>query len=482
MAESLKQKTVSGVMWSAAERFSTLIIQAVVGLVIAHYVAPEEFGLMGIILIIIAICQVIIDSGFCAALIQKKEVGQKDYSSIFFINLCVSAVLYTIVFFCAPALSRFYEVPGLDTVARVAFIILPLNALSLVQNVRLQREMRFNKLSAIGIASALVSAATGLYLAVIWKNVWALVCQYLTYHATKMTLLWIFGHWRPMLTFSRKSVNDVLPLAMSILGSSLIGSICDNIYGLIIGKMNVRELGLYTQADKLRKIPSQSITEIVGKVAFPAMSKIQDDNARLRDAYSRIIQITFFVLAPIMIYLAMESREIFTLLLPAKWNGCIVYFSLLCMVGLFYPLHNINLNIIIVKKRGRLYLNLEIVRKTTLLVILLISSHYGVMGIIIGQLIYNIIVLILNMHFSGSLIGYSVGRQLRDLLPILVCAAAIVPIAWWVRQMGMWQLYALVVVGLLGAAAYLGLSALLRLRPLSELSLIIKNIIHGKKS
>lgn len=482
MGDNLKQKTVTGVMWSAAERFSALFIQAIVGLVIAHYVAPEEFGLMGIILIFIAICQVVVDSGFCTALIQKKQVHDLDYSSVFYINLTISLLLYALAFAFAPLLGEIYDLPRLGEVARVTFLILPLSALSLVQNVKLQRELHFNKLSLIGIVSTLVSAAIGLYLALIWQNVWALVFQNLTYHTAKMALLWIYGHWHPLRKFSRASVESVLPLAMSMLGSSMIGSICDNIYGLIIGKMNVRELGLYTQADKLRKIPSSSITEIVSKVAFPAMSKIQDDDNRLREAYSRIIQITFYVLAPIMIYLAVESRDIFTLLLPPKWSGCILYFSLLCIVGLFYPLHNINLNIIIVKKRGKLYLNLEIARKTTLLLILIISAHYGVIGIIIGQMVYNVIVLFLNMHFSGSLIGYSVGRQLSDLMPVVLCAALIIPISWWVQSMGMWELYSLLAAGALSAIAYLGASALMHLRPYQELSLIINHLIHGNKS
>ena len=471
---NLKAKTVSGVMWTALERFSTLVIQAVVGLVIAHFVSPEEFGLVGIITIFITICQVLVDSGFCSALIRKQDATDVDYSTVFYFNQVVSLVLYALAFLASPLVASFYGIGRLELVSKVAFLVLPLSALSLIQNAHLQKQMNFNALSKIGVSSVFLSAVVGLSLAVVMRNVWALVFQNLTYNLVRSLLLWAKSRWRPKWVFSAESLRQILPLSMSLMTSTLIGAVFDNLYGLVIGKMmNAHQLGLYSQADRLRRIPTYSVTDVVSKVAFPALSKLQDDDERMRIAYAKIIQTTFYVLLPIMVYLSCEAEHVIGFLLPDEWLPCAFYFSVLCIVGALYPLHLINLNILIVKDKGKRYFWLEVTRKTLLTLILIVSVSYGMKGILFGQLVYSFIVLFLNMYFSGNVIGYTVRRQWIDLLPIVFCALCICPVAYFIGKLSISHLATLLLVLMAGGIVYWGLSIWFKLKPYKELQTII---------
>jgi len=468
--EKLKEKTISGVIWSGFEKFCTLAVQATCGLIIARYVSPHDYGTVGIIMIFITICNTLVDSGFSQVLIRKQRATSIDYSTIFFLNLISGIVLYWIIFFISPYIETFYQVKGLSYISRIAFLTIPLNSTALVQYTILQKKLNFKLISKISIFSVIISALVGVILAYLMKNAWALVIQNLTYSSIRILLLWILSRWRPIATFSFQSLKEMLPLSMSLLAYSLLSTITNNIYGLIIGKsFSTKELGLYSQAEKLEKIPSESFTDVINKVTYPILSKLQDSDKKIKDGYRKIIKITFFFLAPLLIFLSAEANIIFSIILPPEWAKASIYFSLLCWVGVMFPLHKINLNILIVKGQGKINLTLEIIRKSFMILILFCTINFGIIYILLGYIFYSFIALFLNMYYCGKLINLSIREQFSDILPTLVLSLFFFPIKYAISTLTSNPIIHLFLASATSLILYILISYILHLSALQEI-------------
>ena len=415
---SLQQKTVTGVFWSGIEKFTTLFIQLVCTMIIARVLSPADFGLVGMLAIFMAIAQTIIDSGFGQALIRKKEATEIDYSSVFYLNIVLGIILYIILYLLSPFIATFYNVPELESVSKIAFLVLPINALGLIQYTILNKSVNFKSLSKVTIISAIISGVIGITTAYFWRNVWALLAQNLSFYLLRTTLLWFLGSWKPIRSFSLESIKTMFSYSVNLLFTGLIGSVFNNLYGLVIGKVyNSTELGFYSQADRFQKLPATSVTDVIQRVSFPVLTQIQDEDERLREGYRKVIGIAVFIIVPIMYFFVAIAIDLFDLTMTSKWRTAAKYFQILCFAGALYPLHSINLNILNVKGNSKKILYLEIVRKILLVLILIISAYYEIIYMVIGQLLYSIIVLFLNLHYCGKEINLSVIQQLKDLAP-----------------------------------------------------------------
>jgi len=421
---ALKSRTVNGVVWSAVERFSTLGIQMVCTLVIAHILTPTDFGLLGMIAVFSAIGLVIIDSGFGLALIRRNDATELDYSSVFYFNILLAFVCYAILYCLSPYIADFYGIPSLTLICRITFLVLPINAFGLIQNTKLVKKIDFRSVAIVSLLSALISGGVGIILAYYLRNVWALVLQNISMYGCRTLLLWCVGHWRPLLQFSFKSIREMMGYSMNLLGFGLVSSLTQNIYPLIIGKIyNATQLGYYSQADRMQKLPATSITEVVQRVCFPVLAEIKDDIKRMREAYRQIILTTFFIVFPLMMLLLGIADELFILLMGNQWGQAAVYFKILCVFGSLYPLHSINLNILNVVGKSRLSLILEITRKIILALCLVLAMNYDIIVFIWMQVVYGIIVLFINLFFCGKEISYGVYSQMKDILPTILLSA-----------------------------------------------------------
>lgn len=471
----LKEKTVKGVVWSGFDKFTTLFVQSICGLIIARFVLPHDYGIVGIIFIFISICNTLVDSGFSQVLIRKKTSTDVDYSTIFYLNIFIGILIYVLIFYLSPSLEAFYNIENLSTVSRVAFIVIPINSFSLIQYTLLQKKIDFKQISKINIISVGISAIVGVFAAYIMRNVWALVLQNLLYSIIRMALLWCLNKWQPIFTFSFQSLKEMFPLSISLLLYSLLSTITNNIYGLIIGKaFSSKELGLYSQAEKLEKIPSESFTDVINKVTFPVLSKLQDDDEQMKYGYKKIIKITFFILSPILLFLSIESQNIFSIILPPEWEKANVYFSLLCWTGIMFPLHKINLNILIVKGKGRTNILLEVIRKSIMIAMLFFTLSYGIEAVLLGYIAYSFIALFINMHYCGKLINLSIKEQLMDILPIFILTLTFYPINYLVDTIITNNLFHVVVTFLLCALFYIGISYILKLSVFKDIINLIK--------
>lgn len=421
--KSLKQRTISGVIWSAFDSLSGLIVQMICSLVVARLLTPADFGIVGMITVFSAIGLIIIDSGFGQALIRKQDATNIDFSSVFYFNLFVSAIIYGILYLSSPIIESFYQINDLSKISRAVFLIIPFNAIGLIQNTILTKQVDFKTLGIVSFLSALLSGTIGIILAYKTRSVWAIVYQTVSMYLIRTVLLWIISKWKPVRYFSMKSIKEMFPYAINLMLTGLFGTIVNNICPLIIGKIyNATQLGYFSQADKFQKLPSSTATNVIQRVTFPILVEIQDDNYRLRIAYSKILRQAVYIIAPIMIFLAVSAPLLFNIVLGSKWMVSAYYFQILCISGILYPVSCLSLNILNVKGNSKLLFYLEVFRKAVFLTIILISMFFSIDFFIWMQAVYSIVQLFINIYFSGKQIDFGIIPQLKVTFPLIILA------------------------------------------------------------
>ncbi|MFT6842893.1 MAG: teichuronic acid exporter, partial [Psychroserpens sp.] len=339
---SLKQKTVSGLLWSFIDNFSKLGLTFVIGIILARLLDPREFGLIGMITIFIALSQSLVDSGFTQALIRKKDCTQADYSTVFYFNLFVGIILYTVLFFYAGAISRFFDEPQLLLIVQVVGLSIIVNAFTIVQRARLIKAINFKLQTKISIIASMSSGIIGIMMAYSGYGVWSLVFKTLLGFTITSLLLWIWNKWKPSFEFSRNSFKEMFSFGYKLLTSGLIDTAYRNIYLLVIGKyFSAAELGFYTRADQFSNLPSQNITSVIQRVSYPVLAEIQHDIPRLKTAYQKIIKSTMLITFVSMIILAVVAKPLVLTLIGEKWLPSVIYLQLLSFGGMLYPLHAI---------------------------------------------------------------------------------------------------------------------------------------------
>lgn len=421
MGDSIRAQTISGVLWSSVERFSVQGMQLIVMLVMARLLSPEEFGLVGMLTIFMAISQSFIDSGFSNALIRKLDRSEVDYSTVFYFNIVVGVICYLILFLAAPLIANFYKQPILVPLTRLLAISLVINSMTVVQRARFTVKVDFKTQAKASFLAVLVSGVVGIVMAYKGAGVWALVVQQIINGAINMAVLYWMAHWKPLWVYSWKSFKELFSFGGKLLLSGLIDTIYRNIYLIVIGKVfTPADLGYYTNAQRLSEFPSANISGILGRVTYPILSGIQDDNERLRSVYRQYLKLSAFVVFPLMVGLAALSEPVIELVLGEQWLPAVPLLQVLCFSMMWYPIHAINLNLLQVKGRSDLFLRLEIIKKVVGVIILIITIPYGVIAMCVGGIFSSIFCLAINTFYTGKLIGVGFIKQMEDLMPILL--------------------------------------------------------------
>lgn len=417
----LKDKTVKGVFWSAVDRFSAQGIQFVFSILIARLLLPEDYGVIAMLNIFLAVSQTFIDSGFGTALIRKNDRTETDFSTVFYFNIVVAVAFYLVLYFAAPAIAKFYETPLLESVTKIVALNLIISSLSGIHNAKLSINIDFKSRAKISIISTFITGAVGLWMAYAGYGVWALVVQNLCSSVIRTVMLWIIVKWCPSLIFSWKSFKELFSFGSKLLASGLLDTLYNNIYTLIIGKVfSPATLGVYSKANTLAQFPSSNITSVLQSVTFPVLSTIQNEEDRLANVYRRFLKLSAFVIFPMMTGLSAVADPFIRLVLTDKWEGVIYLLQIICFQLMWYPIHAINLNILQVKGRSDYFLKLEIFKKVQGVLILCITVPMGIVAMCYGSVISSLISLIWNTYYTNKLIGYGYWAQMRDLLPILI--------------------------------------------------------------
>lgn len=415
---TLKHKTVSGLIWSSVDQFSNQGITFIVGIILARLLSPREFGLIGMITIFIAVSESFINSGFSSALIRKKDCTDTDFSTVFYFNLVAGVLFFFILFFTASTIADFFNEPQLKPIVQVLGTVLIIDSLTLIHRTILTKRIDFKLQTRISIIASIGSGIVAIIMAYKGFGVWSLVVQRLLKQGLNSLFLWLWNRWRPLWVFSKQSFKELFGFGSKLLISGLIDTLYRNIYYLVIGKFfSAQELGYYTRADEFKRIPSQNLNGIIGRVSYPVLSSIQDDKNRLKANYQKLIRSTMFITFILMLGMAAVAEPMIITLIGEKWRPSIIYLQMLCFPGMMYPLHALNLNMLQISGRSDLFLRLEIIKKVLAVPVIVIGVIWGIKIMIAGMMVNGLIAYYLNSYWSGRFIGYSFKQQVADILP-----------------------------------------------------------------
>lgn len=420
---SLRKQARSGMVWTFTQQFGNQLVGFGVSLVLARILLPEEFGLIGMIAIFISVGQTLVQSGLTQSLIRTTDITQADLSTVFFYNLSASILVYVLVYFGAPFISDFYEQPILTNLTRLYCLVFIINGFSAVQQARFTRQMNFKVQTIISLPATLIGGFIGILLAKLEYGVWSLVWSQLAVAGISSLSFWMFSSWRPSFIFSFKIFKKHFGFGFKLTVSGLLETLFNNAYLIIIGKYFApAQVGYFTRAETMKQLPIKNLSSALNKVTYPLFSKIQEDDKRLKDIYSRLMKLVLFLIAPAMVVLGVLAEPIFRFLFTEKWLPAVPYFQILCIVGILYPINAYNLNVLKVKGRSDLFLKLEVVKKIIVAIVIIFTIQYGILALLWGQVLIALAGFFINAYYTGKFISYTAIDQILDLIPLLLIA------------------------------------------------------------
>ncbi|MDA8673848.1 lipopolysaccharide biosynthesis protein [Gammaproteobacteria bacterium] len=420
MSDNLKNKTLDAIIWSATERFGLQGIQFVVSIILARLLLPEDFGLIAMLAIFIAIADAFINSGFGQALIQKKGATHADECSIFYFNVVLGFLVAALLSLAAPWIADFYNQPQLILMIYALSFNLILSALGLVQVTLLSKHLNFKVKQKVSLISAVGSGTIGVTMALKGFGVWSLVTMQVSDTLFRTSLLWLFNTWRPSWTFSFNALRSMFVFGSRIFLVGLLNAFFVNIYSLVIARLfSPMALGFYTRAESLQKLPVMSIAGVINQVTFPVFSSIQDNKPRLKRALSEALSMMELIVFPMMVGLAIVAKPLVLVLLTEKWLPIVPYLQLFCVIGVLYPIQLINLSVLNAQGRSDLFLRLQIIQYILIIITILITYRWGITAMIYGKITCSFIACYLCSYYTQKILGYSIIEQVKDLIPTL---------------------------------------------------------------
>ena len=426
MEEGLKQKTVRTLKWNTIDRVSSQLIYAVTGVILANILSPEDFGLVGALLVFQAFAILFVDSGFGAALLQRKAPTEKDYTTVFWFNLFVSILIYTILYLSAPLIADIFQGDHrLIPLSRVMFLTFILNGLSIVQTNRLMKQMDVKRIAVANIVGLVVSGAIGIRLALSGAGAWALVWQYIAMAAIKTIWLWLTGGWFPRTGFHLDSLKKIWRIGLSVFSSSALNTLFQYIYSLIIGAFyTLTSLGFYTQADKWSKMGSASISQIMTSSFVPLLSKVQDDSERFNRYVTKINRFSGFLLFPVMIGIGALGQPLFHALFGSRWDAAIILFQILTIRGIFVVLISLYSNYLLALGYGKRLFIIEAVKDLMIILAVISTVWFNSVPLLVwGQFWASLATYAISLWILCKATGFRPTRMLCDLLPSFFAAA-----------------------------------------------------------
>lgn len=468
---TLKQKTARTLKWNTIDRVGSQVLYAVVGVVLANVLSKEDFGLLGALLVFQAFANLFVDSGFGAALLQRKEPTQRDYSTVFWFNMAVSVAVYVVLFFSAPLIADIFQGDRrLIPLSKVMFLAFVLNGLGMVQTTRLMKTMNVRMIAVANMLALVVSGALGIGLALSGFGAWALVWQTVTLSAVKSAWLWITGHWRPLFGFWTDSLRRMWRVGLSVFSTSALNTFFLYIYSFVIGAFyNLASLGVYTQADKWSKMGSASISQVLTASFVPVLARVQDDGPNFRRYMTRVNRFGAFILFPVMIGVAAVGTPLFHLLFGTKWDAAIPLFQILTVRGIFVVLISLYNNYLLALGYGRRMIIVETVKDAMIFVAILATVWFHSVELLVwGQLGASVVTWMVVLGITSRATGYRATAMLHDLAPFAALGIAMGAIALAVMNLVALPALQLLLMTAAGSAVYILLARLLSLPELTE--------------
>ena len=407
-------------MWTALQKYSTMFIQFISGIILARLLTPYDYGCIGMLSIFMVLAENFIDGGFGSALIQKKRPTQEDYSTIFYWNLGMAVLMYAVLFVCAPAISRFYKTPLLCDVLRVQGLVLFIYAFNIVQRNQLKKKLNFKVLSIVTITTSIIALTVTIFMAYKGFGVWALVAQNLITAAIPATVFWFFIKWRPIWTFSWKSFKELFSFGFYMFLTHLLNTFGSQIQGLLIGKRyNPSTMGFYSKALGTEKLATSSISSVITQVTYPLYAEVQDNKEMLINMIRRLTMTISYITFPLVFILILTAKPIFIILYSDKWINSIPYFQVLCLAGLASCLIAVNTQTIAAIGKSKTMFIWTVIKRTVGIAFVVIGLFtFGMKGLLVGVLLNTWFSFFVNIWLVSKYVGYKWTKQLADILPV----------------------------------------------------------------
>ena len=475
------QSVFSSFIWRFMERMGAQGVNLVVSIILARLLAPEVYGTVALVNVFITLLQVFVESGMGTALIQKKDADDLDFSTVFYFNVVMCVALYAIMFFAAPWIAGFYEMPELTAIVRVLSLILVVAGVRGIQQSYVSKHMLFKRFFFATLGGTLISAAVGIVMAYKGFGVWALVAQNLVNSAVSTLILWATVQWRPKRMFSLQRLKALFSYGWKLLVSSLLETGYIELRQLIIGKLySANDLAFYNKGQQLPNFAVTNINVSINSVLLPTMSAEQDQNTRIKAMTRRAIKVSTYLMMPIMVGLAVCAESLIRILLTETWLPCVLFLRIYCVTYAFHPIHTANLSAIKAMGRSDLYLRLEIIKKVMGLVLLFSTIFISVEAMAYSMLASTFISQIINSWPNKKLLNYSYLEQVKDMLPQVLISCAMGAVVYCVTFLHLPDIMTLLIQVPLGAVIYIAASWLFKIDSFTYLLGILKNMLPKK--
>lgn len=478
-----RKKITSNLLWRLFERFGAQGVTLIVSIVLARKLDPSVYGMVALVTVITTILQVFVDSGLGSALIQKKNVDNLDFSTVFYFNLIVCGILYLGLFLLAPYIASFYKMTELTAVIRVLGVVLIISGLKNIQNAFVSRNLIFKKYFFSTLGGTVSAAIVGIYMAYNGMGIWSLVAQNLINQLVGTGILWITVKWRPIKQFSITRLKILYSYAWKLLLSSLLDTIWNQLRQLIIGKKySSSDLAYYNKGNEYPNYATIALNSSIDSVLLPVMSQEQDNPQAIKEMTRKAIKISSYILWPIMMGLAACAGSLVSVFLTDKWLPSVPYLMIFSIVYAFYPIHTANLNAIKALGRSELFLILEIIKKIVNLVIILCTMWNGVLYLALGAIVGSIFSQLINSWPNRKLLNYHYKEQILDILPYIGLSVLMAIIVYSINWIGMVNWMTLIIQILVGSIFYIAISWILKLDAFIYCLQLLKALICRKSN
>lgn len=478
------KRVLNNFLWRFLERCGAQGVTFIVSIVLARILDPDVYGTVALVTVFITILQVFVDSGLGTALIQKKDADDTDFSTVFYFNVVICLALYGVMFLAAPLIASFYDDPQLTPIIRVLSLTVVISGVRGIQQSYVSKKLLFKRFFFSALGGTLVSAVVGIYMAYNGYGVWALVGQTITSNLFTTLIMWLTVKWRPKLLFSFERLRGLFSYGWKLLTSALIDTVYKEVRSLIIGKKYSEEaLAFYNKGQQFPQLIVANINTAIDSVLLPVMSEAQDDKERVKAMTRRAIKMSTYVMAPLMVGMAMCGEPLIELLLTEKWLPCVPFLRVFCFTHMIYPIHTANLNAIKAMGRSDMFLKLEIIKKTVGIVALLLTMWISVEAMAYSLLVTTVLSSFINAFPNKSLLGYSYWDQIVDILPSLLLSAVMGAAVFAVQFIGLSSILTLAIQVPLGVVIYVLGSRIFRIDSFGYIiSTLKKYFVKNKKS
>lgn len=481
-SSNLKQKAVSGVLWTSMLQFGISFISFVSNMVLARLLTPDDFGCIGVLAIFMALSNVFINGGFVSALIQKTGTTNIDYTTAFYWNVFIAFFFYFLLYGTAPFIADYFHIDRLIEILRVLGVVLIINGLCVVQSTILRKTFQFEKLTKIGLISMTVSVVIAVILAYNGLGVWSLVSLQLLSSLIKAILLWSDTKWYPSLAFSMQSFRNMFSYGSFILLSDLLNGLVENIQGIIIGRRySSSDMGFYFQAKRLEEVPTKTISGAVSYVTFPMFSTIQNDKAVLKAAAKKSMGMMNYINFPLMMMLAVTAKPLLTTLYSDKWLNSVGYFQILCIAGLVNCMQNINYQLISAVGRSKELFRWNIVKRVSGIMFVVIGMNWGIYGILWGMVVSSYFAYMVDAILASKSTDYTFPQQIRDASPLFMLTIVPTLLAFFASMIPVHYILLLSIQIAIFLISYLLLSYIFRIKEYDETIMMALNYISKFK-